>query len=257
MPLNTTFATVSKRGLQGSAFINVASPVVYYDISNSGSYPGSGTTVFDLSGNGYNAIISNLTYSNTAGANALGSFGFNGVDSQFTGPVINELQLLLDAPRTFQMWVRLNTLPASGMALFNKDGGLGGFKFWSFAIGDPSQNVGTYSFISGATGGTGVYYGTPLAINTWYFITWVIRPNGPVVDKVYFNTTYKAPDVTQQALGPITESNPLRIGYCSPQAYSPLATLNGRVGAFIAYDRELSVTEITQNFNSTKTKYGY
>ena len=35
----------------------------HWDSSNLKSYPGSGTTWYDLSGNGYNATMSNVTYS--------------------------------------------------------------------------------------------------------------------------------------------------------------------------------------------------
>ena len=57
--------------------------VLYYDVANPRSYPGSGTTIYDLSRNGYNGtLINSPTFDNTNG----GALVFDGVDDyvQFT-----------------------------------------------------------------------------------------------------------------------------------------------------------------------------
>ena len=54
---------------------------IHYDVGNPNSYSGSGTTLADLSGNGYDAILRNNLqngYNNGAGVIVDGFFTFNG-----------------------------------------------------------------------------------------------------------------------------------------------------------------------------------
>jgi hypothetical protein len=57
------------------------------------------------------------------------------------------------------------------------------------------------------------------------------------------------------ALGNLSiSSNSIRIG-SSPDSF--WSKFTGNVSTFSIYNRELSATEILQNYNATKSRYGY
>ena len=71
---------------------------VYYDAKESSSYPGTGGTVVDLSGNGNNGTLTNVTVSD-------GAFVFNGTSSllESSTTITNSTG---DIPHTFSLWVK-------------------------------------------------------------------------------------------------------------------------------------------------------
>jgi hypothetical protein len=108
------------------------------------------------------------------------------------------------------------------------------------------------------TNGTGVQKVTdsttnPISINTWYLYTFISQITSTAnTTKVYINTT----EVSSTAHGSdtYTETNPLYLGYIGAGVSSPY--LNGKIGACYFYTKGLNSSEITQNFNATKSRYG-
>jgi hypothetical protein len=76
--------------------------VLYLDAANNKSYPGSGTTWYDLSGNGNNGTNSNMTYVN----DVQGAFSFNNSSSVSTIP--NSSSLNLTTGLTIEAWVNFD-----------------------------------------------------------------------------------------------------------------------------------------------------
>ena len=70
--------------------------------------------------------------------------------------------------------------------------------------------------------------------------------------KVYINQT----EYVTAAHGSDTysETNPLYLGYIGSGVGS--VYLDGKIGACYFYTKGLNTTEISQNFNATKTRYG-
>ena len=85
----------------------------YLDAANPSSYPGSGTTWTDLSGNNNNFILTNgPTYDNRNG----GSISFDGTDDYLLN---NSLVLNYNANFTIQFWFNTNSLGGvNGYGLF-------------------------------------------------------------------------------------------------------------------------------------------
>ena len=71
---NTNTPTITSTPTPTSAPV-LTNLVLYYDPSNSSSYSGTGTTVNDLSGNGLNGAMSNITFTSPY-------FAYNGTSSQ-------------------------------------------------------------------------------------------------------------------------------------------------------------------------------
>jgi hypothetical protein len=93
----------------------------------------------------------------------------------------------------------------------------------------------------------------PISIDTWYLYTFVSQITSTSnTTKVYINTT----EVSSTAHGSdtITETNPLYLGYIGSGVSS--LYLNGKIGACYFYTKGLSASEVSDNFNATKAKYG-
>jgi hypothetical protein len=90
MPLLGSFGAGSLRKLKKKknqkSIINDLSLMLYYDFADNSSYPGSGTTVFDLSGNGIDGTLINSFSYNAKGG---GSLFFNNVNLSGTSSYIN------------------------------------------------------------------------------------------------------------------------------------------------------------------------
>jgi hypothetical protein len=94
--------TISGSTISGGMILSgeLATLQLYLDAGNASSYPGSGTTWTDLSGNGRNGTLTNgPTYSSANG----GSIVFDGTDDfvQCTGS-------LTVTAATFVTWIRRN-----------------------------------------------------------------------------------------------------------------------------------------------------
>jgi hypothetical protein len=126
--------------------VPAANPVLYLDAGNASSYPGSGTTWTDLSGNGRDGTLTNgPTYSATNG----GSIVFDGTNDfvQCTGSVTA-------TAATFVAWIRRNgTQGQYDGILFSRGTSVSGMQFQSSnQLGYIWNNaVNTYNWNSGLT----------------------------------------------------------------------------------------------------------
>ncbi len=211
---------------------------VHLDASNAASYPGTGTAVTDLTGNGNTGTLTNgPTYSPSAG----GYFVLDGTNDFISLANNSSLSAKTSAPITLSMWIYISSL--TGCTLFNKL--TGSFGFDGYNVGMTNTGIA-----NSTTNGTGIdrrlsSSSSVFSINTWYLVTFVTQITSTAAStKYYVNTSlaYSGAHGTDS----YNESNPLLLGL----------SLNGRIGAFYFYTRELSLAEITRNFNATRTRYG-
>jgi hypothetical protein len=205
----------------------------------------------DETGNGNNATINGATWSSTNG----GIFDLDGVNNNISIPHTSNLSLNTTTQRTMQVWVKFDALPslnAQGQPVFGKlSSGFGFDGYW----GGLYSNGGKTRVVTNGTGVQKVTDSTtnPISINTWYLYTFISQITSTAnTTKVYINTT----EVSSTAHGSdtYTETNPLYLGYIGAGVSSPY--LNGKIGACYFYTKGLNSSEITQNFNATKSRYG-
>lgn len=214
---------------------------LYYDPSQSASYPGSGTTLYDLSASGQNATISgSLT-------DAGNWFTFTGSQSIVTG---NLLTLFSGWQHSIEVWVN----PSAVGSVFS-DTGTGpanvgyhttGLEFYSAG---PSVLSSPMLWSSTSTTRVGVQV-TPL--NNWYQIIRVY--NGS-------NTAYSYVNGTKSSETSIVWIPPdpgwhLNFGSSDSTNFSTGAAFQGKLGVIRLYNRVLTQAEVTQNYNATKALYG-
>lgn len=207
-----------------------------------------GSAWVDVTDNGYIAGLNGgVTYSSSFG----GYFDFDGVDDTMSISDNTNLQLSTTQARSFQVWFNIDTLPASGfMPIFGKLSSSYGFDGHYAAI----QSDGKIRFVT--NGGSIAKINTTTATyttGTWYFLTCISQITSTSNStKIYINST----EVLSDAHGTDTysENNDFYLGYIGSGVSSQY--LDGKIGAVYVYSNALTASQVLNNFNATKTRFG-
>lgn len=232
----------------------------YWDAGNPNSYSGSGTTWADLSGNGYHGTLTNgPTFTNTNG----GNFVFDGtndfVDTSTTGSPF----AFADTTFTVSVWLKTSvtgwtTIP--GIMIASKDYTFSGGG-WAIGIGIPGYNgsttVGFFASVKAVGGYFVNYTSTTTAINDgqWKNLVAVIRTDTTVqannINTLYINGVQSA--VNLYTNGNLYNPPTLAMNICrrSTGLYFP-----GNLAQISIYSKGLTASEVKQNFNAMRGRYG-
>lgn len=214
----------------------------------SASYPGSGTSAYDLSANRYTAtLVNGVTYS-TARAP---SFGFNGATNY---RYIDTGQYLSSETFTLSSWFKSSTTALFQM-LFSKETVTG--TPWNYRL---FLNQGT-GYITGDIAITGpnsknVTNSTNLCDGVWH--------NAVFVRSVALDTLYLYVDgvlitsAVDTTTGTMANNQNVWIGLSAFTGSSPTGSypVNGQIGQSLIYNTALTATQVKQNFNAMRGVYG-
>ena len=222
---------------------------MHLDASNSSSYSGSGSTWTDLTGNSNNGTINGATWSSTDG----GIFDFDGTNDTVQIAHNSSLSLSTSVQRTIQVWVKFDVLPGLNqqVPVFGKLSSSFAFDgYW----GGLFSNGGVVRCTTNGTGVQRISNSTlTVAADTWYLFTFISQiTSASNTTKVYINSTEYI--TTAHGTDGYTEDNPLYLGWIGSGVSS--LYLNGKIGACYFYTDGLTASEVTQNFNATKSRYG-
>ena len=219
---------------------------IHYDFTNAACYPGSGNVVTDLSGNNRTLTFVNLaTWAGTY-------FDFDGVNDY--GSISNISSV--DAAGSVGYWIRLNTTLTT--TLNQRLSGIN--SNWEFGRLDDGGNatatgcspasvpLGSISADLGLFNNTHTNNAFSFTNSVWanLVFTWSIGGTA----QTYVNGAF---------VHSCAPTNAARTGTWTI-GRSPGNTARyygGRLGWFTYYNRQLSAAEILQNFNATKSNYGY
>jgi hypothetical protein len=220
--------------LQHSPSIVTNGLVFCPDAANPRSYPGTGTTWRDASGNGNTGTLTNGPVY-TSGIN--GYFTFDGVDDLATFPSTTSTNI--STTLTASVWVYY--ISGNGR-IFQKDGPTE-TRCWE--IGGYAGQFRMEMWHSNGVATIG--YGNNLTVNGWTHLSVVFNgtdilmyQNNSLITTVNFPGDIRTDSATPLYLG----------GYWSGEY------LNGRIANAQLYNRALSTTELTQNFNALRGRYG-
>jgi hypothetical protein len=213
--------------------------VAYVDATNKDSYPGTGTTWYDLSGNG-----NNFTFSSTPNVlNGLFNSGASVFAYRNAIPVDSSVN-----GYTLEACFKLNSSTGGGYQNITQNGG-----------GDPTRhmmwyNGGSNSFL--ALFHTPSFYNNisdTLSLNTWYYLQLSYNPAGGGSNgrRAWLNGVEKT--VNNTAPGNATPSGYFTIAVDSDLVSNKSDTSYGFVRY---YNRYLTEAEILQNYNAVKTRFG-
>ena len=216
--------------------------VLCLDAANKVSYPGSGTVWRDLSGNNNTGTLTNGP---TFNAGNQGSIVFDGTDDYIncgSPSILNSFS----SGVTCCVWIKSSStnIYCGIVQKWYQSGFQGGYQMYistgnvlSFAIGD---NLSNYSATSGTTNViNGIWH---YCVGTYDLST----------IKVYVDTSLNGSVASSRS---IVDSNNSTL-YVGQDDYSPSRRFNGNIAQVQVYNRALTATEILQNYNATKGRFG-
>jgi hypothetical protein len=199
-----------------------------------GSYPTTGSIWYDISGNANNETLQNNPTFNSSNS---GSFVFNGSNQTSTLASLNLLQNF-----TLAGWYKPSIL--NGFAIFGQGilAASQGLHIWYI-----SNTVIRFGMFANDTDFT---VSTP--INNWYYIACTHNNSSPFTKQLYINGVAQT-GTPAQAQSAYTGTGVFRLGatYSSAGNYG-----SGSFAGMTMYNRILSATEITQNYNALKARFG-
>jgi hypothetical protein len=220
--------------------------ITSYDAGNPISYPGTGTTWYDLTGNGNNGTLYNSpTYSN-------GEISFDGVDDYMQANILNKL---LDGDPNFSVEFFVKRTGNFSNGGFWGIGGAGqgnSIEGWT-----PTQNEIHLDLYDSTRLSSGQYY----PLNTYVHVVWAKSGTSISTSTVnlYINGVLTNLTLTRsQTTGPrYNTSTPgvgIALGRINGDASSLYAPIT--VGTFRIYDRQLTQGEVLNNYNAQKSRFG-
>jgi len=216
--------------------------VLCLDAGNVKSYPGSGTTWTDISGNGGVATITGApTFSN-------GVFTFNGTTQYAAAGTLSGVATIC----TVSAFVKKGTTPGWYGSLF----GFGtstettqDLYYWSaqHTMGFNTWNTDCYGYANADAAGEAMD-------GNWHHVGVVFNRTAITSGKIYVDGVLKTLSQTYGTTLTRTVSSNFGVGYNGH--WSGTQTYGGSLQSIQVYNRELSQAEITQNYRAGKKRFG-
>ena len=220
-----------------SASIVTSGLVLNLDAANPASYPGSGTTWTDISGSGNNATITNGSYDSANG----GSIVFNGTT---TG--VYYTKIINSGDFTCEIWAKQTSANYGSAMMFAGSDGFSGADNCQLGVSGGDGSIGL------ALGNSGISVSpanasSATSVNNWYHV--IYSRTGSTIN-IYANGVFKSSGTSA------TQLRIDRLGNIGGIGGSLGKWLLGNISSAKVYNRALSATEVTQNFNALRYRYG-
>jgi hypothetical protein len=215
----------------------VRSGLVYYvDAGISASYPGSGTTWYDLSGTSDGTLTNGPTYSSSNG----GSIVFDGSNDYING---GNRTIAVSSGFAIDMWLKLEAN--------NRQQGFFGFTNYPAFITNFWMN--TNNLMRFELGINADIFSSPSVFSTtafsnviWYHVVGVATNSAL---SIYVNGAYQAQTNISMTITQMT--GVISIGsYSTTAFYGNTSIANTKI-----YNRALTASEILQNFNANRRRF--
>ena len=207
--------------------------VLCLDAANRRSYPGTGTTWTDLSGNGNNGTLTNgPTFTSDNG----GGIVFDGADDYVNCGSGSSMNISGDF--SLSAWIYLNSLPSASIVI--EKGAYGNSDEYGLALSSTSSNG-----MSLQCNNTFFYSNKVFPTNKW---TYVAGSLSGTSGKYYEDGVL----VQSGTLAPPTQgNNNLHLSYRPSTNYY----FNGNIAQASIYNKALTPQEIKQNYNATRWRF--
>jgi len=201
------------------------------------SYPRSGTTWYDISTSSSNSTLTNGPTYDTA---VSGNIVFDGIDDQSPFYAPN-----LGTTTTVEMWTKCISL--NGKMFF----GWAGYDVWTQGdtIGYNTGNGDVYGMSNSLVSSLGV-------VGNWKHLVFEMRSDVDYTNnKIYVNGVNQS--LSQQYSSESASNRNFNSGYGTICGWLYGGYyMNQQVSTFRVYNRSLTQTEVTQNYNAQKSRFG-
>jgi len=238
--------------------------ILCLDASDKNSYPGSGTTWYDVSGNNNNSTLTNgPTFSNVNG----GVITLDGTNDYIDCG--NNSSLQITGSITVETWAYFTSLTNMGdLDLLSKYSNAGsGNQGWilfkstgDYRIYGPSgtggPNINEFAWLATSDGnfnGALIGTGEQVSLNTWYQVVGVFNSSNNSM-QIYVNGNLKYSAVrTGQTFGVLLNASRNVYVGGTPEDYNRY--IQGNISTSKIYNRALSTSEVLQNYNAAKSRF--
>lgn len=217
--------------------------VLYYNPSNTSSYPGTGTTVNSLATTNLTGTMSNITYTSPY-------FAYNGTNSTVS-VADNALLEPGTGDWTIEAWVYYSTIAGSTRTFVSKTDAGGLSASWSYGLRTQASGSTYMEVGNGSTSISSPAY--VVATGQWYQIVGVWTNVASNSIALYVNGASQGSNGHSFA-SIKNSSNPLYLGSYNGGEYSQW--FNGRMGIVRLYSAALTSDQVLQNYNANKGLYG-
>ena len=234
-----TYQTALGRGVNTPVYNNDL--VINLDAGNANSYPGTGTTWFDLASGNNGTLTNGPTYDATNG----GSIVFDGVND-YVG--LGNTPIFGTSSFTIDMWIYLPISDYNYRAILSKRSNS---NYTGFAVYRPPYTNSIA--IQLASISSGPYFTTSISsnANSWNHVSIIVDRTSKTVI-LYSNGIRNTSTLDITNLGDMTNNGVnLNLGL-----ESGIPNWNNKISTTKIYSRALSETEVINNFNSTRGRFG-
>jgi hypothetical protein len=253
---------------------------LYYDFASSSSYPGSGSTVFNLARNSFNGTIDGATFD---GSDSGGCFSFDGANDVIKPSPLSFFNDELWGPnQTWEVWFKTtNTtnvmrllgvtdtiIPTTfqGFLQLVLNSNLSGFQNGAINV-HVRDNIGTTDWRERKASAD---YSTGFNNGNWHQLlatwentdTYVSNANYTTQFRIYLDSIEISPytlsaESTRNNDGIIYENLEYSPWIGAANSRGDIALpFTGKIGVVRAYSKGLTNDEVLLNFNQYKTRYG-
>ena len=212
--------------------------VLDLDAAKLDSYPRTGTSWKDISGNQNNGTLVNDPAFNPDNG---GSIVFDGVDDYVSTPYFGGAT----EDYTFSTWALSLTATGANYLVRGRDNRGNG---WSLGLGNSTTQFASTVVTTVPSTAQYTVFGGSFTPNTWNHITGVWKSGVGI--SLYVNGVFIATTPTT-SISLRTSLDGWSLASISTTLFS-----NARIASTLVYNRTLSAEEILQNYNATKARYG-
>ena len=235
--------------------------LVKLDSSDAGSYPGTGTTWYDLQGSNNGTLNSGSGEINYAGEYE-GVFDLSGgTGTKITIANGPDVQLSASTTKAYSIWFKADAVGFMSFSrtLMCKLRGLGGSSttdgFW-MGINNSNQLVAKVASDNGTRTSYISGIGATISTNTWYMGTLLVKVSSDSDTFKLFINDIEVGTTNGGGSFLSSDSNNLLLGNYDTgvQGAQPF---DGMLGEFYVHSGTFGIDEITSLFNDTKARFGY
>ena len=223
--------------------------VLCLDAGNTKSYPGSGTTWTDLSGNGKSGTLTNMDGTNFNSTN-LGSLTFDGSNEQVS---IDNSYTTVSLPT--------GSSPRTLITCFKGTSSFGGYKhILHYGTNSTNQAYGIAilnGYLNNHTwSGNSNFSNFALSLNQIYWVAVTYNDSASPRNRFFVNGIFGTTGYGQGKTSDYSINTGTAYGLKVGARIANAEYLTGNVYLSMVYNRVLTDAEVQQNFNATRSRFG-